>query len=380
MNKSTTPLFHARLRARRGSVRGLIATVLVSALVAAPGATAATTPTPLEETVPAAVHAPPLRVMLAGDSITHQHDGDVTWRARLWREFQRQEVQVDFVGPRSQTRRHGYDIGGSFDRDHNALGGTTVALEKDRIRGQVRAHRAQVLVVIMGHNDLARGARPAEVARSMSTYISRARAANPRLKVVLGTVMDAHRSGRDKFAGRNHELNQRYRDLAVQLSTARSPIVVARTARRGWDPTVHTYDGAHLTPLGESRVAAAVARALHAPRVGALPRRPRAALRAASWSPNPRATAQVLSDGRLRVSFESEAARMRASVMVVHVRRASEPQWRRDVATRAGYLESNVRYPNDTYRIWLTPRRGTMTGTPGPVTQLTSGPVSALED
>src|SRR5699024_10288110 len=45
--------------------------------------------------------AGPVRIMLGGDSITHQFSGDYTWRWRLWREFRRQGVPVDFVGVRS---------------------------------------------------------------------------------------------------------------------------------------------------------------------------------------------------------------------------------------------------------------------------------------
>lgn len=41
----------------------------------------------------------PLKVMIVGDSITHGHEGDFTWRYRIWEWFRANNISVDFVGP-----------------------------------------------------------------------------------------------------------------------------------------------------------------------------------------------------------------------------------------------------------------------------------------
>lgn len=40
-----------------------------------------------------------LKVMIVGDSITHGHEGDFTWRYRIWEWFRANNISVDLVGP-----------------------------------------------------------------------------------------------------------------------------------------------------------------------------------------------------------------------------------------------------------------------------------------
>jgi hypothetical protein len=46
----------------------------------------------------------PISVMVVGDSITQGHEGDWTWRYRLWEWFRDEGIAVDFVGPFIGTR------------------------------------------------------------------------------------------------------------------------------------------------------------------------------------------------------------------------------------------------------------------------------------
>lgn len=43
--------------------------------------------------------ATPIKVMFVGDSITHGHEGDYTWRYRMWEWFRANNISFDFVGP-----------------------------------------------------------------------------------------------------------------------------------------------------------------------------------------------------------------------------------------------------------------------------------------
>jgi hypothetical protein len=41
----------------------------------------------------------PAKIMIIGDSISQGHEGDYTWRYRLWEWSQSNVAEVDFVGP-----------------------------------------------------------------------------------------------------------------------------------------------------------------------------------------------------------------------------------------------------------------------------------------
>lgn len=351
---------------RRLATPAILTAVLAAALVL-PVA-------PFDDAAPAAAGpgTRPLRVMIAGDSITHQRDGDHTWRARLWEEFARQQVSVDFVGPRSTTRGVGYNPGASFDTDHAALGGTTVAVERKRIRRQVAAHRPDVLIAPLGHNDLARGRTPAQVAREMRAYVRAARRGRVGVRIVLGTVMDAQRDGRSKFAGRNLVLNRHYRAIAAELGTRRSPIVVAEMAHPGWRPARDTFDGVHLTPSGEEKVMARIARALHDPRIGALPLEPRAARPGVRWDPAP--TAVVTANGSdHQVALPYPLRRINATSVVVHLTSLDDPTWHRRAQIHPHQEQATLQLGAGTYSVRLQPVRDAMTGLRGPATSFTVG-------
>jgi lysophospholipase L1-like esterase len=312
----------------------------------------------------------PLRIMIAGDSITHQRDGDHTWRARLWEELERQQVSVDFVGPRDTTRGIGYTPGARFDPDHAALGGTTVAVEKHRIRRQVASHRPDVLVVPLGHNDLGHGASPAEVAADMRAYVREARAAKPRLRIVLGTVMAARKDGRSKFRGSNRVLNEHYRHIAAELGTRRSPIVVAATAHPGWNPARDTFDGVHLTPSGEEKFMVRIAAALHHPRIGALPDEPRAARTRVRWDPRPAPVVTPTRDGH-RIALPYRKRRINATSVVVHLRSLDRPAWHHRLPGSGRRGRVTVDPAAGTYRVRLQPVRDSMRARPGPAVTFT---------
>ena len=47
--------------------------------------------------------ATPLRLMFVGDSITHGHEADYTWRYRFWQWIKETETPFSFVGPYTGT-------------------------------------------------------------------------------------------------------------------------------------------------------------------------------------------------------------------------------------------------------------------------------------
>lgn len=224
-----------------------------------------------------ALAAAPLRLMVVGDSISQGSSGDVTWRYQLHQHLVRSGVSFDLVGDRSDlynniTNQHGdasYPY--PFDRDHHAQWGRPVALEKDTIRAAVTGSAADVVLVLLGINDLIWFAHsPATITDNMRAFVANARAANPAVTVVIGHTLSRY----DLFAraylnqAETADINRRYDALAAAMSTSSSR-VVSTASPSGWDPAVHTWDGTHPNSTGEARIAAAFANALNGVGIGA---------------------------------------------------------------------------------------------------------------
>jgi hypothetical protein len=279
----------------------LALTTVAGGLLAGPAA--ATDPDPGPQP------APVLRIMLAGDSITHGFDGDFTWRYRLFQEFARQAVPVDFVGPRR------YPYGGrdvylatGWDSDHDAMGGSTLAGNVGSIGTDVATYVPDVLVAEYGTNDLLHGATPMEVLASWRSYIANVRAARPDVKIVLGEVATPK-------AGARGEVNAGLQSLAAELTTAESPIVVADLDSPSWVPSRDTRDLVHPNPTGETLIAQRMAEALEA--LGVLPGTPEVARAFVPWTPPLQAA--VRRHGR-RLAIDWSSARKSYRLHEVRVR------------------------------------------------------------
>jgi hypothetical protein len=122
-----------------------------------------------------------IRVMIVGDSMTQGQQGDWTWRYRIWEWFKEQGIDVDFVGPYAGTvepdppsapappplygaapptssikSSGGYAVGASvdFDSDHFAVWGRAAAVDKGLIQDVVAAHQADLMLLMLGFNDM----------------------------------------------------------------------------------------------------------------------------------------------------------------------------------------------------------------------------------
>jgi lysophospholipase L1-like esterase len=258
-------------------------TLAAAALAAATTATLVIGPAPASGADPAPdrVESPdptPVRIMLAGDSITQGFDGDFTWRYRLFEEFQRQAVPVDLVGPRHLPYggRAVY-LASGWDSDHDAIGGSTLAGNVGWIGGDVAAYQPDVLVAEYGTNDLVGAhATPAQLLSSWRAYVANARAARPDVKLVLGEVATPKAKARA-------EANSGLHALAAELSTPDSPIVVADLDAPDWVPSRHTRDLVHPNPTGETVIAQKIGEALKA--LGVLPDVPAVARSFVPWTP-----------------------------------------------------------------------------------------------
>ncbi len=252
----------------------------------------------------------PTRIMLLGDSVTQGSAGDWTWRYRLWRHLGAAGADVDFVGPHQHLAdpagpSHAY-ADRAFDRDHAAEWGMWAAAGMERVTGLVAAYRPDVIVVMLGINDLIFQAPTEAVLWCLQRIVELARAVDPEVDVVLSEVTQTWVTS----DGRAAAVNDGLLEVASSLTSAESRVVIAHAAA-GYHVT-HTYDTSHPSAQGELRVAAAVADALSLlgvgtpyarplPVVGNVPRPPvilraRAADRAVrlSWDPPAGATSFLL--------------------------------------------------------------------------------------
>lgn len=211
------------------------------------------------------------RILVTGDSITQGSSGDYTWRYRLWSKLQSTSPGgVTFVGPTVGLYDNVNNAQGSPyyavdfpGRQHGAKWGTTFGEQLNLVSSQVANSQADVLVVALGFNDLSYHTSPAQTIANAKLYIERARAARPGLDVVITEVT----SGWDPWANGDRLLTEtgQYADLLVglrsDLNTSSERVEIAHTLQ-GWNSRVHTWDGVHPNPTGETVIAQRVSEAL----------------------------------------------------------------------------------------------------------------------
>lgn len=225
-----------------------------------------------------ALAATTVRIMVVGDSITQGSAGDVTWRYRLAKHLSSAGVAANFVGDRDDLYDNINNVQGdhhyaySFDDDHHAQWGRALADEKNTIGGAVSANTPDVVLVLLGINDLIWLARtPQQVAADMQAFVTNVRAAKPNATIVIGHTMSRWDLWNKVYLDQpaTADLNSRYDTLAASMSTSSSRVVTTANPS-GWDPAVHTWDGTHPNTTGETRIAKAFADALSKVGIGPL--------------------------------------------------------------------------------------------------------------
>ncbi|EEQ35110.1 hypothetical protein McanMca71_001702 [Microsporum canis] len=225
---------------------------------------------------------PGLRVMFVGDSMTQGKHGDCTWRYRMWQWFQNQGVAVTFVGPYTGTvepdqpappygssatpvapikTSGGYalDVSPDFDRHHFAVWGRAAAISKDLIHDVLSAHPADMMLLMLGFNDLGwLFSQPIDALGSLYALINNARKANPNLKFAIANVPQRSFIGREDLPVTTQQYNSLLRDALPQWSTEQSPIHLVELQENyscGMAACEAGYDGLHPNAQGEYQIA-----------------------------------------------------------------------------------------------------------------------------
>lgn len=252
-------------------------------------------------------------VMLYGDSVTEGTEGDWTWRYRLAKHLADSGTDVDLVGPSTDLMtinapgvpNHDY-LDPDFDQNHAAVGGASYLKPPYDISRTLRMYHPDVLVVLLGVNDIAfYDTPPAQVDQAMRAFVEQARAVDPEIDLIFGALPQTWFEAAATY-------NDLLRGTAEELSTDASPIVVADTDE-DFTIKVDTWDTAHPTAQGEVKLAAAMADALARIGVG---------------TPYPRPLPPVVNGPR-------EAGRLSAEARDGAV----ELSWTDPVGSRANYIE-----------------------------------------
>ncbi len=209
--------------------------------------------------------------MPVGDSQTIGSAGEHTWRYRLWQHLcAAYGGPFTLVGPRETLYDKAADAPTSyryadpdFPRGHLAGWGEGWLHMAPLIGEAVRAHRADVLLVALGLIDLGFYTNAEQTAENVHRFVAEARAARPRVRMVVLPVIPNIRALEDADFGAQVTLfNDLLAKTVADLDEPRSPLLLA-SLPPAYDLHTDTYDGTHPGPTGEHHIAAAFAKAMH---------------------------------------------------------------------------------------------------------------------
>ncbi|MFE4820524.1 SGNH/GDSL hydrolase family protein [Streptomyces sp. NPDC056704] len=212
-----------------------------------------------------------LRFMPVGDSMTIGSAGEHTWRYRMWQHL-RATYGGPFriVGPRETLYDKATESPDSheyadpdFPRAHLAGWGEGWQHMVPLIGEAVRTQRADVLLVSLGLIDLGFYTNAVQTAANARAFVAEARAANPRIHLVLLPVIPNVRAESDApFAADVAAFNELLAKAVADLDEPRSPVLLA-SPPPGYDVHHDTYDGTHPNASGEHKIAEAFAEAMY---------------------------------------------------------------------------------------------------------------------
>ncbi len=178
---------------------------------------------------------------------------DYTWRYWLWEHLtEHAGVAVDFVGPRNDLfdpvvdRPGDHRYAADFDTDHAGVWGATAAEVAERIGREVVDADPHYLLLLVGVNDIVRGASTAEVLDRTRGIVAAARLAKGDIRIVLGEIPPVWGTENDRAA--NTVIHSYNTALPTWLSS--SPPRTPRSSSPARPPTTRprTTTGTPSTP------------------------------------------------------------------------------------------------------------------------------------
>ncbi|MEM9514942.1 MAG: GDSL-type esterase/lipase family protein, partial [Actinomycetota bacterium] len=203
-----------------------------------------------------------LRVMAVGDSITAGASSfgpgvSGTYRYHLQRWIETGGSDAEFVGPYDEHPSGEFLAQGLWDHDSLAIEGWQTRDVRDAIGPVVAAEQPDVILMMIGVNDLRGNSITPSLATSrVQSAINNARAEQPDVAVLLAEIPPENLAGSEIT-----EFNALLRGLADSTTTAQSPVVTV-DLNTGFDIGAQTNDGLHPNDDGDRWLAERWATAL----------------------------------------------------------------------------------------------------------------------
>jgi len=189
-----------------------------------------------------------VRIMPLGDSLTSSLDAQVSYRYYLWQKLQAKGYQVDFVGTLWGVGS-GVSASADFDQNHEGHLGASTAGIAYGIGDWASATQPDIVLLLIGANDLEQGFSPSETVTNVGRIIDVLRTVNPNIAVVVGTLPPI--SGQEAIERVYNSALSRH---AGRWSKPNSPVRLANLWS-GYSPEVDTSDGEHPNDSGEEKIA-----------------------------------------------------------------------------------------------------------------------------
>ena len=211
---------------------------------------------------------PEVRLMPVGNSITSGWSGtpepQPTYRMFLYDHLVASGLEpgtgFDLVGPYDTHPSTTYDYvrQGEWDHDSLSVSGWRTSDARDAISSAVAVDDPDLLLVLIGVNDLRAGTSPAAAAGNIETLITNARSAKSDIKIVLAEIPPTTSS----FDAVVEDYNSRLRSIATAESTGESPVVTV-DLYTGYDIDIYHSDGLHPNAVGDELIASRFANVLN---------------------------------------------------------------------------------------------------------------------
>src|SRR6056297_1209896 len=210
--------------------------------------------------------AVPVRILPLGDSITagapNTPDPQPTYRMYLYDHLVASGLAAgtgfDLVGRYDEHPSGTYDFlrQGEWDHDSESVSGKRTLWASQVVGGAVRDFDPEVVLVLIGINDLRQDITPQEAAANIEEVVDRARF-KPDVDIVLAEIPPA--AG---FEALVEEYNALVREIAASKTTSTSRVVTV-DLYTGFDLEVYSYDGVHPNYAGDEWIAERFADVLH---------------------------------------------------------------------------------------------------------------------
>lgn len=205
-----------------------------------------------------------VNVMCVGDSITQGGQQHASYRYPLWFDLQDAGFDVEFVGGRNFTNSADPNLAWypnyftTFDRDHEGYWGWRTDQIAGIITSVTTSAQPDIVLIHLGTNDIgqtgASGVVNADI--NLRLIIDRIRVVRPNVTILLAEVIPIG-PGTSYFNNADQvlPLNAVIADVATDMNSTGSPIVLV-DQYTGYDlQTMMQSDGLHPNLIGEERIA-----------------------------------------------------------------------------------------------------------------------------